>query len=108
MKAQPFSSIAIAMSVWCVPLVVSVWLRGYDDRSAGWMDIPICWAPALMRACFAAEVADGSGHWKGSPSAPLGRRVVGGVVGRERAERARVARRVATVSLGVMVGLLGG
>ena len=74
-------------------------------RCAGW-DIPICWAPALMRACFPAEVADGSGHWKGSPSAPLGRRVVGGVVGMERAERARVARRVAMVSLGVMVDYL--
>ena len=48
-----------------------------------------------MRACFAAEVADGSGHWKGSPSAPRGARVVGMAY----TERARVAARVARLGL---------
>ena len=62
------------------------------------MDIPICWAPAPMRACFAAEVPAGSGHWKGSPSAPRGARVLR-LVGTAIAERARVAATVATLSL---------
>lgn len=82
------------------------WMCGYlTVCCAGW-DLPNCWAPAFMRACFPAEVADGSSHWKGSPSAALGSREEGRAVGMERAERARVARRVAMVSLGVMVGYL--
>ena len=68
-------------------------------------DIPICWAPALMSACFAAEVAPGLGHWKGSPSAPRGARVLR-LVGMAKVERATVDTRVTMLSLENMLGYL--
>ena len=59
-----------------------------------------------MRACFAAEVPAGSGHWKGSPSAPRGARVLR-LVGIATADRAREAARVAMLSWkGMMRGVL--
>lgn len=76
------------------------------DRDSCGIDVPICLAPAPIRACFAAEVPDGFGHWKGSPSAPRGARVLR-LVGMANTESARVAARVATLSLNVMMGFFG-
>lgn len=77
------------------------WGKGKGDN------LPTVWAPASIRAFFAAAVPDGSGHVNGSPSAPRGRRVgvrVWRLVGMASAERAKVTTIAATVlSLNAMM-----
>lgn len=80
-KAHPFSSMAIAMSIGS--------------------------APKDVKACFAAAVAPGSGQSKGSPSAPLRDIALLSEAGKASAGRSRPATIAKRVRMDAMFMVFG-